>query len=47
MFPAEATVFLDLQPFRLLFFVPGGRVVAALALAALKGDHLSHARLSS
>jgi hypothetical protein len=47
MFPAEAAVFFDLQPFRLLFLVPGGRVVAALALSALKGDHLSHAVRSS
>jgi hypothetical protein len=45
MFPAEFAKLFYLQPLSLLFLVPRGGIIAALALHALQGDDFSHARL--
>jgi hypothetical protein len=46
VFAAKRAKFLEFEPFSLLFLVPGGRVIPALANGTLKGDDFSHSLFS-
>jgi len=45
VFPAERTELFYFQPFGLFLLVPGGGIVPAFTIRALKGNYFSHLKI--